>query len=450
MGRMDWKRLSLRPNAKALLKEYLHWALEARAPLTAFAKFAIWSALTRGASAQLIRSLAARNALAALAATSKTNHFGELRNFYRWCVRRGKPGYTLELQLDMDRMGIPYSPKLVDPRSPKGHLTPDEERRIIERLDSDPDSGLGAFRNQTIVHIAWELGCRPSQLASLSLSDFHVHRAADVAYYSLSITRVKQRSEGIEKRTKSLSTLAGERVSQWIALASDSHSSTDDSRPLFTTIKKSVHGFERMVRSVMPTTINAWLTKFVRLDGRRAGAACLRHHMAQKLADLGYSKDVIADVLDHSNSKSVRRYVKARHNIAEIKTRALGLNPVYPSLVAWLEGRVFVASDTVERGKSVRGLVTDRYIGNIGACGLLDLTACFKAPVYACYGCEKFIPFIDGAHQEVISALESASTKALEKFGSTNVRAATAYEVPLMAARAVKNHCDSVKAQKSR
>ena len=57
-----------------------------------------------------------------------------------------------------------------------------------------------------------------------------------------------------------------------------------------------------------------------------------RHIFAQSLADQGASADVIAEIMGHNSTVPARAYIQATPNIAEIKTKALGLSKVYEDI----------------------------------------------------------------------------------------------------------------------
>lgn len=133
----------------------------------------------------------------------------------------------------------------------------------------------------------------------------------------------------------------------------------------------------------------------------------LRHNMAQKLADQGTPGDLISDLLDHSTKVAAGHYVAATPEIGRIKARALGRNSTYIDLMAQLTGSPINRAVITDARQIVKGVIATQYIGNIGACGLDPNTACEKNPIYSCYTCKKFHPFINGDHADVVQALRT-------------------------------------------
>ncbi|WP_076591365.1 hypothetical protein [Herminiimonas arsenitoxidans] len=129
--------------------------------------------------------------------------------------------------------------------------------------------------------------------------------------------------------------------------------------------------------------------------------------MAQKLADQGTPGDLISDMLDHTTKVAARHYVAATPAIAKIKARALGKNSTYKELMNLMTGTPIYRNDVKDQRSVIKGVVAARYIGNIGKCGLDADTACEKNPIYSCYTCRKFHPFINGQHADVASALRA-------------------------------------------
>jgi hypothetical protein len=167
----------------------------------------------------------------------------------------------------------------------------------------------------------------------------------------------------------------------------------------------------------------------------------LRHNMAQRLADMGAPAAAIAEALDHANLHTVDVYVRSKPDVAVLKTRALGKSSAYREVLNWLNGRTPIPRSEADPGGAVQGMVADRYIGNIGVCGLPKDRHCPYNPVYSCYGCSQFTPFIDGEHEAVADAMVQENLRLIEIAGIDGNRVALANEYPIAAARAVQALC---------
>lgn len=168
-----------------------------------------------------------------------------------------------------------------------------------------------------------------------------------------------------------------------------------------------------------------------------------RHHLGQSLADQGAPPAVIADRLGHSTEVAARAYITATPNIAKIKTRALGENETYQYLMkALMTGAIMRREDVDDQTSIVRGSVGMQYIVGIGACDVKG--HCNSNPIFACYTCRKFHPFVDGPHDQVIEALQSHAMTFID--GTADIqhsRPLTQLEIVIESAKAVSKECKS-------
>ncbi|MEB0039338.1 hypothetical protein [Pseudomonas sp. MH10] len=140
----------------------------------------------------------------------------------------------------------------------------------------------------------------------------------------------------------------------------------------------------------------------------------LRHHLGQGLADQGTPADMIAELLGYNSTVAARAYVTTTPNIARIKEKALGKSPAYQRIMRSLLTGEIVQRRNTESEREVRGIVDTQYIGDIGACALPTHTNCPYNPVYSCYTCKKFHPFVDGHHEQVKEALQREAQRFID------------------------------------
>ena len=274
-----------------------------------------------------------------------------------------------------------------------------EESAFISALDEAiDDSDYFALRDNVIAHLNWELGLRAAQVTGVE--ETHLNETmgpGGTNYYHLAVIRLKQRTFQSSYRNRVVSQQLAEKIKKLILLKAGYFEQAPAERPIFVTMRNkrisAVDVREAIIHMCERASIHPGDSTF------------LRHNMAQKLADQGTPGDLISDMLDHTTKVAARHYVAATPAIAKIKARALGKNATYKELMSLMTGELIHRNEAVDPNKIVHGVVATRYIGNIGVCGLDADTSCQKNPIYSCYTCRKFNPFIDGEHAAVVDAL---------------------------------------------
>lgn len=445
-GRMDWREIQVYASLKNALQHYFFHRLESSAPLSAFSKFSVWKRICRRAGERFRRPLTGPRAMTVLGRLNNDEMgFVEFRNFYRWSVERNIQGASHEVLLAMERLKPPSKKKRIDPRDSRWYLTDEEERRLTEALEKEPSHGGHFYRNHVLVQIAWELGCRVAQIRAID--ERHIRRieAAGRTYYEVDVPRVKQRTEGYEVRSRAVSDELGRRLLSLIEQNHKNFRNGGPDSPVFRTYPKAniktLHCGSRMAQDTLSYAIKDWIDSVLQSDVNR-GATCLRHNMAQRLADMGAPASVLREALDHSDDSSIKKYIRATPNIGALKTRALGKSKVYQQIMDWIKGTKPVSRGEVEPWRIVQGMVADRYIGNIGACDLPATAICPKNPVYSCYGCPAFTPFLKGEHGKVADAMAKENMKLAARVGFEGNRTVLTNEYPIMVARVLQQRCD--------
>lgn len=243
--------------------------------------------------------------------------------------------------------------------------------------------------------ISFELGLRPIQLHFLNKSDFKVISSNDsVKYYSIRVQTAKKKSDNsFGKRFLSISKTLGEKIEKYI------QNTNSESKELF-----GLNG-ERISKSFIQSSIKEILKQSGYDWGQESKNTPLRHHLAQSLANQGSSAEIISEVLGHNSTVAAQAYIKATPDIAEIKTRALGKSERFNEIINMLRTGKVKKKEEIPEERWVSGIVGQGYIGGIGGCGLESKTPCPKNPIYSCYTCQKFHPFKDGNHEEVLKSL---------------------------------------------
>ena len=285
--------------------------------------------------------------------------------------------------------------------------------KLLQKLDGDlrENRNYERFSTALIVLLAYELGLRPVQIFALNCEDFRCISNSTTSFYSLRVLKAKKiSSKGVVKAYRSVSEKLGKSLSRHIIR----RKSTENATALF--VDKS---FKRLSGNKISRRINDTLREigfdFEQFEGR----TILRHNLAQALADQGTPAEVISEIMMHNSTVSARAYVAATPEISEIKSRSLGKSKRFSEILHQLETGTPLKKEDTDKESWVHGLVGEKYIGGIGACGISKASPCPKNPVYSCYTCQKFHPFRDGPHTEVLESLQLEAQKFLDIAGKS-------------------------------
>lgn len=128
-----------------------------------------------------------------------------------------------------------------------------------------------------------------------------------------------------------------------------------------------------------------------------------RHHVGYSLAMVGSTAEEIAYILGHSTVIAARHYIYSTPELAEIRAKSLGNNPLFKQMIAMLlTGRLVHKNDWEH--KKVIGIIGSKIHKDIGGCSYHE--RCFLEPVRNCYGCVYFHPFLDGDHHGVLASVQ--------------------------------------------
>jgi len=412
---IHWSKLELNSHLMEILKAFIFHRLRRLSPYTVSSCDVRWIQFLRRTDFHLTfpwNSIEAILNILSQVDDDRDAFFG-LKAFYKFGFSQGLPGFRKEFNDAIQearveqRSSSQYQKVLLQEIN---GLSPTDEIVLLDYLYAPVAiDNYCEFRDNVLLHLAFELAPRPLQLHSLSAEDVEVVDSANKRdrYFSLWLPMAKKRNTfNIEKRYRKITSNLGEKIVVLLEENRRLYGSSLD-MPLFIdpgkVEKKGVYQGRLSSRDISKIICNSLQSRgFKKGDG----ATLLRHHLAQSLADQGASAETIAEILGHNSTLPARAYIAATPAIAVIKTRALGKNKTYQNIMSMLMTGQIIEKESASKGKWVQGMVGNQYIGGIGACGLPSDTACPKNPVYACYTCEKFHPFRDGTHQEVKSSLQ--------------------------------------------
>jgi integrase len=373
-------------------------------------------------------------------------YFGFI-SFYKWCIAQNIENFSEENLAFIRQLKYsvrtPYKNALLYPN----YLTPSDELRITQFINENYKSDrVSILRNTIILNISLELGLRPIQIFSINKNDLNVIESSDklVKYYSLNIQMAKKLSNtSYEKRNRSISAMLGKQIIRLIDLLGKYETASIEG--LFIK-RKGNDFFFRLSTKDISEIIVYQLGKLGFQKGD--GATLLRHHLAQSLADQGTPADIIAEILGHNSTVPARAYISATPEIAAIKTKALGKSEVYSNIMKMLLTGEIIEKTGTNKKQWVKGMIGSQYIGGIGSCGLAENTSCPKNPVYSCYTCNKFHPFIDGNHEEVKTNLQQQAQFNVDIANASMDlqynRPSTQLETTIIAVNTVIEKCNSL------
>lgn len=398
---IDWQRCWLDPRVENAMRRFIWYRLASNSPSTANGNFNLLMS-NQEVLEQYPFPWSAEACTAILGAFQHDRHaFLTFRIFYRWAALKKIAGFTREISSLLDDFAAPEYDPYRSVKFRENVFSAAEESAFIAVLDNAVDeSNYFALRDNVMAHLNWELGLRAEQVAGVEERNLkEVAGPNGVRYFHLTLIRLKQGTYKISYRNRVVSERLAKKIQQLVLLKAEHFGQQSGERPIFVNTSN-----KRVSPGIVRHAIGKLCEK-AQLDP--CSSNFLRHNMAQKLADQGTPGDLISDMLDHTTKIAARHYVAATPAIAKIKARALGKNATYKELMSLMTGALIHRKDADDPAKIVRGVVATRYIGNIGTCGLEADTACAKNPIYSCYTCRKFNPFIDGEHGNVVAALRS-------------------------------------------
>ena len=316
-------------------------------------------------------------------------------NFYRWGLKKHIPLFHHDVFIVLDDLPKPNVKNSHEAIYLNQYYVEPEESaqflEVISKLESHEETEEDLLRI-IVKLLAFELAPRPSQIHLLNKSDFRETKVGEDKYlYELRLPIIKQQSSVLNYTSfravsERLGRCISKLLSSWLLL--------DDNTPLL--------GPKRICTSK--------LREFLYYGGSYLTFTHLRHNLAQSLADQGAPAEVISERMTHTSLSSARAYIAASPKIAEIKNKALGANNTFNEIIHTLNtGKIINKAQHTNLDSIVNGTVGGannmKYLTGIGACNVSG--SCPKNPVYSCYTCKKFNPFVDGPHVELLQTLRN-------------------------------------------
>ncbi len=173
-----------------------------------------------------------------------------------------------------------------------------------------------------------------------------------------------------------------------------------------------------------PTTaLNTMLNDFAKQQlalSERTGdiihisARRFRYTRATNLGNKGISADIIAEILDHSDTQNVGVYTENTVETATYIDEIMG--PVLAPLAAAFKGEIIKDINEGERGDDPTSYIPNSDCKVVGACGTNDFCV---LGYEACYLCDKFRPLLYAPHDNFLETLYKEKEIRLKQTGST-------------------------------
>lgn len=219
-----------------------------------------------------------------------------LREFFRWAVRRGYIVYNPAADLELPRP---------EQRLPKYILTAEEVEKILVSIDTNTPEGV---RDRAIIETLYSTGMRRKELSGLNIFDIDADRG----------TVMVRRGKGKKDRLIPI----GERATRWIAKymleVRPKFIRGDNSKAVFL----SVNGNE-----INPDQISVIVKKIVESSGVEKKGAChlFRHTMASLLLENGADIRFIQAMLGHAKISTTEIYTQV--SIKKLKEIHMAMHP---------------------------------------------------------------------------------------------------------------------------
>lgn len=265
------------------------------------------------------------------------------------------------------------------------------------------------LRAAAMLYWNYSNGFRPIQIAKLSTEDVRIRPGFDAhptPTVAVRVTYVKQR----HSRTKRFSVRRMRRtwtpiMAAWMQARSVPEVSAGFDRP-------------RSLFGLPPQIVSREIIRYVtEITGVRRTPYDMRHTAAQRLADVGANRLLIAEFLTHDNINTANAYIENSPAQAEIVNRALGQSPVFQKLDSEIKRRSISASEhaQLDPDQQVMNAPNGFPIIGIGGCRI-GQSFCTKTPALACYTCPKFMFLRDDVevHRNAVAAAQSIVREFLE------------------------------------
>jgi integrase len=378
-------------------------------------------------------------------------NLGALKGFLKSWKRLGYPGVDDDAIRMLNSMRMKGNPKgnavlTMDPIT--GPFSENELLSIHEALCEKYKCGDISNREFALVWLFMALGQRLVQYSMLKIKDFIVIPANDgSACYMVNMPRAKQR--GVVARElfseRPLCKEAGTALEVWIEQikTDDPGSVPIEELPIFPRWGlESPVGLHHMTSAMLGRELTGVMDR-LEVISERTGEAIefqsrrFKYTVGTRAAEEGHGELVIAEMLDHEDTQSVRIYVESTAKMAGIIDKAMA--PYMAPIAQAFKGMIIRTENDCHDGILIRSGSPGK--GDVGKCGHHGF--CGAAAPHVCYVCVNFKPWLDGPHEEILKELIDERERILTI--TSDKRIAAAKDRIIMAVTQVVTMCKNMK-----
>ncbi|WP_075793714.1 site-specific integrase [Massilia putida] len=389
-------------------------------------------------------------------------YLSSLAGFLKKWRTLGYPGispdaYTLlgQMRLKGNRKGVATA--TMDPV--KGPLSVMETEALQLALNSAYGRGEVGLAEYTLCWLFMALGMRPTQYASLKVSDVVLlHKGNGAMTYSIRMPRAKTRQASARAQFKDrvLAPQIGEVVVKYAAQVKSRFVGVIDDpsqAPLFPRelVGSGFHADD--YHSAAPDISNTLERTFNRLKvvsertGKRIkiNANRFRTAIGTRAGEEGHGELVIAELLDHTDTQNVGVYVGATPAIIDRIDRAVAfkMGPIAQAFAGKLIRDGSEASRGADPSSKIRAPAITGNFEPMSSCGAHGFCG-FLKPI-ACYTCNSFEPWLDGPHEQVLDYLIADRERLMNTTGDSRV--ASVNDRAILAVAQVIQLCNATRSE---
>lgn len=340
----------------------------------------------------------------------------EVKSMTRYLIRMVFPDFDIDDLETLVRLPVPSTsdPSLryqdVEAAMPT-HLKNLIINRLVEfgTLEGLASLSDNQLKDLSILAISYAVGCRPQQFAKLIGGSVKLHamnHKTGLKRYLLAVPLVKQSSVTDSATPVSLSSEIGRIIDEY-----KKRFDIEDRDTLYPydgdkkrSLSKQMHlSLNDALLFIQPDDVKVAIAN-KRMDDVTYTLYDFRHNIGHSMAMLNASAEEIAMVLGHASTVAASYYIQATPDIALLKHKALGTNPVWKGMMGLLLTGYSV-DEAKWNGYFVSGIVRGKFIKRVGGCERHQ-KQCHLQKVRSCYGCFYFRPFRDiSKHREVLNIM---------------------------------------------
>ncbi|EGR1463613.1 hypothetical protein QXB71_002877 [Vibrio cholerae] len=350
------------------------------------------------------------------AVTDKAHGYFEVKSFARYLIRMGFPDFDIDDLESLVRLPVPNtSDPFLRYQDVEAAMPTHFKNLIVNRLvEFGTPEGLSTLSNKelkdlSVLAISYAVGCRPQQFAKLIGGSVKLHamnHKTGLKRYLIAVPLVKQSAVTDSTTPVALSSEIGRIIDEYKKRFEIEDGDTlypyngDKNRSLSQQMHQSLND---ALLFIQPDEVKLAIAN-EQMDTPTYTLYDFRHNIGHSMAMLNASAEEIAMVLGHASTVAASYYIQATPDIALLKHKALGSNPVWKGMMGLLLTGYSV-DETEWDGYFVSGIIRGILIKRVGGCERHQ-RLCHLQKVRSCYGCFYFRPFRDiSKHKKVLDIM---------------------------------------------